>query len=66
MVVEKKGYGGSELVYKGYWSNFCLCCLEISNLFYRLVGNGSLITLKHLTDTPAVQYSRVGLARAVT
>jgi hypothetical protein len=50
-----------DLFRKVLWSKSCLCCLEISNSVH-----GSAVaarsTCKHFMDTPAVQFSSVGIA----
>ena len=52
-----------DLFRKVLWGTFCLCCLEIGSLVYRLVAAAaSQFTHKHFMDTPAVQFGRVRIA----
>lgn len=44
------------------WSSSHLCCLEIGSSVHRFAAAAALSTHKHITDTPAVQFGRVGLA----
>jgi hypothetical protein len=53
-----------HLFRKVLWSNFHLCCLEISSL--HVSRQQQLNPLKHLMDKPTVQFGRVGLATVVT
>ena len=56
----KKGWGwGVDLFRKVLWRDSHLCCLEIRSSVHRLAA-AAQSTRKHLTDTPAVQFSRVG------
>ena len=57
--------GKVDLFKKVLWSNSQLCCLEIGSSGHRLAA-AARSTHNHLTDTPAVQFSEVGLATAVT
>jgi hypothetical protein len=50
-----------DLFRKVLWSNSCLCCLEIGSSVHRSAA-AAPSTHKHFTDTPAVQFSRVGIA----
>ena len=59
------GGGDLDLFRKVLWSNFHLCCLEIGSLLHRLVV-AAQSTHRHLTDTPAVQFDRDGLATVET
>jgi hypothetical protein len=58
--------GEVGLFRKVLWSNSHLCCLEIGSSVHRLAGSSSSTHLQTLTDIPAVQFSRVWLATAVT
>ena len=52
-----------DLIRKVLWSNSLLCCLEIGSSVHRLAVAARSIH-KHLTDTPAVQFSRVWLSNS--
>jgi hypothetical protein len=54
-----------DLFGKVLWSNSHLSCLKIGSSIHRLVA-AAWSTCKHLMDTPAIQFSRVRLATAVT
>jgi hypothetical protein len=54
------------LLRKVIWSNSCLSCLyclEMSSSVYRLAAEARS-TPKHFTDTPVVQFDRIGLTTA--
>jgi hypothetical protein len=54
-----------DLFRKVLWRNSCLCCLEICSSVHRLAA-AARSTRKYFIDTPAVQFGRVALAKAVT
>ena len=54
-----------DLFRKVLWSNSHLCCLETSSSVHRSASTARS-TGKHFTDTPAVQFGRVGIATAVS
>ena len=54
-----------DLFRRVLWSNSHLCCLEISSSVHRLAAAAARSSWKHFTDTPADQFSRVGLGSAV-
>ena len=64
-VAEKKGLRGSGPVKKGSLKQSPLHCQEIGRSVHRSAA-AAPSTHKHFTDTPAVQFGRVGLATAVT
>jgi hypothetical protein len=51
-----------DLFRKVLWSNSHLYCLEISSSGHRSTG-AARFTFKHFTDTPAIQFSRVWVAK---
>jgi hypothetical protein len=57
--------GEVNLFRKVLWSNSRLCCLEIGSSVHRSAVAAPSYC-RHFTDTAAVQFSRVGLATAVT